>query len=281
MVKDMKFVKDTFSEYLGKKDHISSSDIKNVLKSPKYYFWNKYQKVEKEDGRHFAIGSALHELIMEPHLFKSNYIVFPKVDKRTKEGKAAYESFITEAAGKTIINEEEMEMIVQMAQNASENEILLSFLKDSYREVSAYTTDEKTGLKLKMRPDILCTNKSTIVDIKSCVDSSPKKFKGDVYSYGYSLSAAFYCDNLNRENYIFAAIEKSQPYQTSLFSLNDEMIEYGRTQYRLGLDILKWSYDNNYWCDYNELEILKECFELGNEDEFLKIKNDSVRITIL
>ena len=132
-----------------------------------------------------------------------------------------------------------------------------------------------------MRPDILCTNKSTIVDIKSCVDSSPKKFKGDVYSYGYSLSAAFYCDNLNRENYIFAAIEKSQPYQTSLFSLNDEMIEYGRTQYRLGLDILKWSYDNNYWCDYNELEILKECFELGNEDEFLKIKNDSVRITIL
>lgn len=275
------YVKDTFAEYLGKKDHISSSDIKNFLKSPKNYYFKKYQKVEKSDERHFAIGSALHEIIMEAHLFKSNYIVMPKVDRRTKEGKLAYESFLAEANGKTILMEDEMSMIVEMAENATNNKIFMSFLQDSHRELSAYTIDEKSGLKLKMRPDILPTNKSTIVDIKSCLDSSPKKFKGDVYSYGYSLSAAFYCDNLKRENYVFAAMEKAQPYQTSLYSLNDEMIEYGRNQYRMGLDLLKWSYDNNYWCDYNEFEILKECYELGNLDEFLAVNESSVRITIL
>ena len=103
MVKEINYVKDTFSEYLGKKDHISSSDIKNFLKSPKYYYWNKYQKVEKDDGRHFAIGSALHEMIMEPHLFNKNYIVIPKTDRRTKEGKLAYEVFLIQAEGKTIL----------------------------------------------------------------------------------------------------------------------------------------------------------------------------------
>jgi hypothetical protein len=281
MVAEINYVKDTFAEYLGKKDHISSSDIKDFLKSPKYYYFNKYQKVEKSDERHFAIGSALHEIIMEAHLFKSNYIVMPKVDRRTKEGKLAYESFLAEANGKTILMEDEMSMIVEMAENATNNKIFMSFLQDSHRELSAYTIDEKSGLKLKMRPDILPTNKSTIVDIKSCLDSSPKKFKGDVYSYGYSLSAAFYCDNLKRENYVFAAMEKAQPYQTSLYSLNDEMMEYGRNQYRMGLDLLKWSYDNNYWCDYNEFEILKECYELGNLDEFLAVNESSVRITIL
>jgi exodeoxyribonuclease VIII len=281
MVNEIKYVKDSFPEYLGKKDHISASDIKNFLKSPKYYYWNKYLKTEKEDGRHFAIGSAIHELILEPQLFLSNYIVMPKVDRRTKDGKSQYEQFMIEAEGKTMLDSEEMIMITEMVKNATDNKTFMALLENSHRELSAYLVDEKTGLKLKVRPDVLPQTKSTIIDIKSCLDSSPKKFKGDVYSYGYSLSAAYYCDVLKRENYVFAAIEKSQPYQTSLYALNDEMMEYGRQQYRLGLDLLKWSYDNNYWCDHNEFEILKECRELENLEQFFEINEVSTKITIL
>ena len=120
------YVKDTFPEYLGKKDHLSASEIKNFIKSPKYYYWNKYQKSEKDDGRHFAIGSAIHEMIMEPHLFNKNYIVIPKVDRRTKEGKISYETFLNEAKEKTILQEDEMEMIVKMAKNALENKTFIS-----------------------------------------------------------------------------------------------------------------------------------------------------------
>jgi exodeoxyribonuclease VIII len=281
MVNQVQYVKDTFPEYLGKKDHISASDIKNFLKSPKYYYWNKYLKTEKEDGRHFAIGSAIHELILEPQLFLSNYIVMPKVDRRTKDGKLQYEQFMFEAQGKTMLDTEEMIMITEMVKNATDNKTFMALLENSHRELSAYLVDEKTGLKLKVRPDILPQTKSTIIDIKSCLDSSPKKFKGDVYSYGYSLSASYYCDLLKRENYVFAAIEKSQPYQTSLYALSDEMMEYGRQQYRMGLDLLKWSYDNNYWCDHNEFEILKECRELENLEQFFEINESSTKITIL
>jgi exodeoxyribonuclease VIII len=281
MVNQVQYVKDTFNEYLGKKDHISASDIKNFLKSPKYYYWNKYLKTEKEDGRHFAIGSAIHELILEPQLFLSNYIVMPKVDKRTKDGKLQYEQFMIEAQSKTMLDSDEMVMITEMVKNATDNKTFMALLENSHRELSAYLTDEKTGLKLKVRPDILPQTKSTIIDIKSCIDSSPKKFKGDVYSYGYSLSAAYYCDLLKRENYIFAAIEKSQPYQTSLYALSDEMMEYGRQQYRMGLDLLKWSYDNNYWCDHNEFEILKESYSLENLEQFFEINELSTKITIL
>jgi exodeoxyribonuclease VIII len=281
MVNQVQYIKDTFAEYLGKKDHISASDIKNFLKSPKYYYWNKYLKTEKDEGRHFAIGSAIHELILEPQLFLSNYIVMPKVDRRTKDGKLQYEQFMIEAQGKTMLDTEEMIMITEMVKNATDNKTFMALLENSHRELSAYLVDEKTGLKLKVRPDILPQTKSTIIDIKSCLDSSPKKFKGDVYSYGYSLSAAYYCDLLKRENYVFAAIEKSQPYQTSLYALSDEMMEYGRQQYRLGLDLLKWSYDNNFWCDHNEFEILKECRELENLEQFFEINESSTKITIL
>ena len=275
------YVKDTFKEYLSKSEHISSSDIKNFLKRPALFYYEKYTPQEKQDERHFSIGSALHELILEPELFKTNYIIFPKVDRRTKEGKAKFEEFQLSAQNKTIVYEDEMDMIRKMADNAIMNHTFLELLKDSYRELSCYTQDEKTGIKLRVRPDIMPKNKNSIVDIKSCIDSSPKKFKNDVYSYGYSISAAFYCDHLKRENYVFAAMEKQPPYQVSLYTLNDEMIEYGRSQYRMALDLMKWSMDNNYWCSYNEFEILKECYHLGNLDEFMNLKESSQLITIL
>ena len=157
----------------------------------------------------------------------------------------------------------------------------MELLNDSYYEVSCYTIDATTGLSIRLRPDILPKSKSTIVDIKSCIESSPKRFKSDVYSYGYSISAAFYLDFLKRENYVFAAIEKQAPFQSSLYVLNDDMVEYGRQQYRMALDLIKWSIDNNYWCDYVEFEILKESYVLGSLDTALETIQQSELIKIL
>lgn len=277
------YVKDTFPEYLGKKDHISASDIKSFMKSPQYYFFNKYEdkKVKNEDSRHFIVGSALHESVLEPHQFFDNYVVAPKFDRRTKEGKQEFNDFQIKNKGKGVLLEEEMDMIIKMGANALKNKALIELVSDSYRELSIYTTDEKTGLKIKLRPDVFCKNKSTIVDIKTCVDSSSKEFKRNVYSYGYSISDAFYKDFANKENYVFCAVEKNPPHQVSLYELTDDMVEYGRKMYRTGLDLLKWSYDNNYWCDYNEFEILKECYELENLETFFETLENSSTISIL
>jgi len=275
------FVKDTFEEYLGKKDHVSASDIKNFLKSPRYYYYERNEKVEKSTGRHFNIGSGLHELILEPQLFKTNYVVYPKVDARTKDGKQQIAEFNETSEGKTILYEDEMEMIRLISENALKNNSLVELMKDSHREVSCYTIDEQTGLKVRLRPDILSSTKSTIVDIKSCVDSSARKFKSDVFTYSYSLSAAYYCDFIGRENYIFAACSKTAPYEVALYGLNDEMYDYGREQYRMGLDLLKFCQDNNYWPSYNEFELLKECYALGSLDTYFDTLKDSQLITIL
>lgn len=277
----IQYVKDTFAEYLGKVDYYSASDIKNFLKSPKMFFYDKYTKVKEENQRHFAIGSAVHEMILEPQLFNSNYLVALKFDKRTKEGKESFAKFNEMAQGKTILFEDEYAMVLEMAVNVKNNHTFMELLNDSYYEVSCYTIDANTGLSIRLRPDILPKSKSTIVDIKSCIESSPKKFKSDVYSYGYSISAAFYLDFLKRENYVFAAIEKQAPFQSSLYVLNDDMVEYGRQQYRMALDLIKWSIDNNYWCDYVEFEILKESYVLGSLDTALETIQQSELIKIL
>ncbi len=280
----IEYIKDTFEEYLGKKTHISASDIKNFMHSPRYYYFKAFQEVrskDADDGRHFSVGSALHEIILEPTLFKTNYVVTPKFDKRTKVGKEEYANFVENLGGKTLLYEEEMEMVLKMGEETLKNDTFVELIRGSVREVSCYTTDELTGLKLRLRPDSLAVTKSTITDIKTCLDSSYQKFKKDVYSYGYSITASFYTTYLNRENYVFCAIEKEAPYQASLFVLDDEKMDYGRSQVRMGLDLIKWSMDNNYWCDYTEFMILKECYELGNLDEFFEIKKQSEKIMIL
>jgi hypothetical protein len=278
---EIKYVKDTFEEYLNKKDHFSASDLKMFLKSPRSFFYYKNNTEEREEQRHFAVGSALHMKVMEEHLFNQYYIVAPKFDRRTKQGKEDHASFVLKAQGKTIIYDEEMQMIENMAINVRLNKTFMELMEGSHCEVSCYTTDEASGLKVRLRPDIMPTSKSTLVDIKSCNDSSPKKFKSDVYNYGYALSGAFYMDFLKRENYVFASIEKNAPYQASLYVLSDDMIDQGRFNYRMALDLLKWSIENEFWCDYVEFEILKDCYLLGNLDNAIETIEKSELINIL
>jgi len=277
----IEYVKDSFAEYLSKKDHISASDIKTFIQSPAKYYFEKYVQTDKPTKAHFSFGSAMHEMILEPHLFDSNYMVVPKVDGRTTEGKEAMKQFKEKAQGKVIISEEESQMIGEIAKNALKNHTLTDLMKDSHQEVSCYTTDPATGLKLRMRPDIMPQSIKAIGDLKSCVDSSPKKFKSDCYSFGYSLSAAYYGDFLGRENYIFVACGKTAPYEVALYVLNDDMVQYGREQYRMGLDLIKFCQDNNYWPSHNEFELLKYSYDLGSLDTFLDELPNMELITIL
>lgn len=281
MLNKIDYAQDTFEEYLSKKDYISASDVKNFLKSPKYYYFEKYEKGVEDSEPHFVIGSALHQLILEPHLFQDNYAVSPKFDRRTKDGKAGYDLFELENEGKVIINMNDFNMITNMATSSALNKTFIQLIKGSYRETSCYTIDEVTGLKIRLRPDAMLPNKPIITDIKSCLDSSYNKFRKDIYSFQYNISAAYYCDFLYKENYVFAAIEKQAPYQISLYQLSDELINFGREQYRMALDLIKWSQDNDFWCDYNEFELLKESYKLGNLNTFFDTLEKSELISII
>lgn len=282
-----RYVQDTFDEYLSNTAY-SSSDLKSVIACPALFRWNQDQKKsgnhdDAEEKEHYTIGSALHEAVLEPHLFKQHYMVIPKVDRRTSDGKKAYAEFQWEAkmGGKMLLNEEQMVLITNMAESARKNPSFITLMQDSYRELSIYAEDESTGLKVRIRPDVFPQKKSTIVDLKTCVSASPKKFKNDAYNHKYGQSAAFYMDVSGRENYIFAAFEKSPPYSLALYQLNDEMVDYGRADYRMALDAIKWCEDNNHWPNYVQWEIWKECYALNDLENYIETIEKSTQIHLL
>lgn len=258
MANKVKYVKDTHFEYLFKEEYISVSDIELFLKSPRSYFYSK-NNFEDQD-QEMPLNVAIFEYIMNRELFDRNFIVSPKFNKRTTQGKKDYADFVQMANGKYVLTEDEMEMIIQASVGVMMNRSFLSLLEKSQYDLSVYSKDKKTGLNVKLRPHVVSDERNTLIHFMGCSDNSPKKFKLDAEEKQYGLCAAFHIDFLNLEDFVFGAIEKKPPYQTVLYRLPKQLIEHGRKQYRMGLDLLKWSIDNNYWCDYVEFEFLKEAY---------------------
>ncbi len=272
MSQEIQYCQDAFSEYLNRFDCISASDVKNFLRSPAYYRFKKYeyQKEDYEESRALYIGTALHARILEPKEFENDYVVAKKFDQRTTLGKQGFKEFQEQNADKKILNYEELEMINRIAESALANKTFVELIKDSYKELSIYSVDETTGLKIRLRPDNYSRTKSVITDVKSTIDASPKGFKKDVYYYGYGITAAFYLEYSKKDSYVFLACEKQEPYPVALYTLSDDILSYGRQQIRMALDLLKFCYDNNYWPGYDEWEAMKRYYDSSNLENFFE-----------
>ena len=87
----------TNQEYHKKTDFISKSLLDLVHKSPAHY--KAYIEGEKQAPTSaMNLGSLVHSVVFD----QNNYAVLPECDRRTKEGKLIYESFMTESEGKEL-----------------------------------------------------------------------------------------------------------------------------------------------------------------------------------
>ena len=92
-------------------DAVSSHRLNDLSPYP-LLFWKRWvakQIPPDPQTPAMAFGQYFHTLALEGEdAAKARYIVAPKCDRRTKEGKARYESFLAESAGLTVIDEEDL-----------------------------------------------------------------------------------------------------------------------------------------------------------------------------
>ena len=87
---------------------LSKSRLDLLAQAPEAY--KASLTAPREDTKALRVGSALHKLVLEPDTFGAEFAVKPEdINRRTKEGKAEYESFQLANAGKIILDSEEME----------------------------------------------------------------------------------------------------------------------------------------------------------------------------
>lgn len=220
----MKVTKDSNDIYHSH-DSISASGLKTIHKKSVYHLIN--QKFKETPA--MALGTAVHQAILEPHDFHDIYHVIEKIDKRTKAGKEEYQKQIDLANGKIIIDDDIHEIIKSILGDFRQNDLAQKYCKGEI-ELSHYTQYE--GIDVRVRPDVINHVSDFITDVKTCQDNSPQAFKRDVYNWGYHLQAAFYMDMCGINNFRFIACTTKYPYTVEVYTLDEKDIEFGRMAYK-------------------------------------------------
>lgn len=226
----MKKVNDS-NEVYHSHDSISASGLKEIYKNSVYHFLNRGFK----ETAPMKLGTAVHQALLEPHDFHSVYHLIDKIDKRTKAGKEELQKQMEIAGDKIILDYEVYEIIEAIKKDFKRNKLAQHYCKGQI-ELSHYTQID--GVDVRVRPDCLNKISNFISDVKTCQDNSPEAFKRDIYKWGYHLQAAFYMDMCGIDTFKFIAVTTTFPHTCEVYTLSDEMIEFGRNAYKQAFE--KW-----------------------------------------
>ena len=99
-------------------------------------------------------------------------------------------------------------------------------------EISA--TGQYAGHEVKGRADGIIS--TTCVDLKSTKDASPSAFAKAIFDLGYDIQAALYLELFKCDTFIFIVTENQAPFNTEVYYLGQETIDFGRTRLNMCLD---------------------------------------------
>ncbi len=260
-------------EYFGRPlDFISPSDLRKK-NTPKEYYYHKYiyeRDPDKEDKKEFRIGNAAHCGILEQHNWKNKVAVYkdayPEKTWAYAPKKKHYARFEADHLGKTIIRENEYQLINDMKRSLAKTmDISLLNPKGAIIEQSFYaklifnkngtveriedlkdfeevnnTPKDDLVLFICTKPDFVKVKDVACIDIdlKTCISVNPAKFQKDSYSMEYHIQASMgvdivgACVGTEVDLFIFIAIEKTPPYDCVPFHAENDLIEYGRNVYQ-------------------------------------------------
>ena len=238
----------------------SKSQLDQFAKSPAHYLASL--TAPRKETAAMRIGSIFHGMVLEPE--RVNIAVAPVCDKRTKDGKATWETFCLENAGAEIVTAEEGEMLTGMVASVRAHPAASALLSGpGIAEGSAFWHDEQSGELCRCRPDFYRPDLGIIVDLKSTDDASLEVFTRSVAKYRYAVQAAMYSDGVSAatiepiHGFAFVAVEKAAPFAVQCFQLDFQSLEAGRITYQRNLLDLADCKAANKWPAYSDkVEIL-------------------------
>jgi len=240
---------------------VRRSDLWQLKKSPLHYLYAVTHPSKSTVALEF--GTAAHKYILEPEKFADAYAIAPKVDRRTKAGKAEWTAFIDQLGDKEPITEEDYMKIREMNEAVLANPTASALLKTGAHEIPFRWTDPETGELCKCRPDCLTeyNGEKYIVDYKTTTSCENGHFERACRSYGYKLQAAMYtegvfADTLLQYRFAFVAQEKNPPYAVRVYFCDPGFVEEGLQQFRDLIELYHKCKTTGNWPGYEDKELI-------------------------
>ena len=253
----MKFVKIPDEKYFPV-EALSQSGVKKILKSPADF------KAGTKVTDAMTEGKLIHAMVLEPEAVEEYFRVF-RGDRRTKAGKDEYAQLANYfCVVPESMFDEARAVADAMLKHDFGGRTIAEFLAEpgTLKEVAVFWEQEFTleGTKFtvpcKAKYDAVNLRHRVILDLKSCADASPNKFRNDCYneSGGHYLQSAFYRlpEIAHDLSFYFLACEKKPPFCTGLYKIDDHVLEEAYQKiasaawiYKKGMETGRWSSQYN------------------------------------
>lgn len=212
---------------------ISKSHLDAINAGSPRHYWHKYlnpNRKPNEPTDAMLIGSAVHAAILEPDDFKNQVVESPGFDRRSKTGKAEYEAFKKEHAGKIVLAPEDFQNCANIRDAVHTHPVAGGLLRGGRAEQSFYAIDNETGELIKCRTDYIHDSGAMIVDLKTTEDASPDGFGKSSANFRYPVQTAWYHRVLDSvygehpEQWVFLAVEKKPPYAIGIYFMEHDLV---------------------------------------------------------
>lgn len=276
--------RDSMDMYLQSR-HISSSNLKNALKTPRSFYYDWERVFEEKEKPCFQLGTFAHMAFLEPTLFKMVQVE-PRVNRSSKEGVIALINFykklnglktphldpkdykmdelkkmadgllfLCQDKGYSFISEE-MSMIIKALERNYYwygGGVIPQLLKGAYSEVSFYGKDEETGLDVRVRPDYFNIEENigvnAVISFKTTRADDLGKFYYDCAKLKYELSEGMYQEVMSSVT--------GRNFNVTIMIMLQTVEPYD-------VAVLFWSPDdlaNGKYKYHYALSIVKDCFD--------------------
>jgi len=255
-------------EYHADRTYVSSSVLKLLEKDARSYYKQYVLGEPSSFGNQGAmdLGSYVHALILEPHLVEKEFAVFNGAMRRGK----VWDAFLEEVdPKKIIITKSQADLAHNLVAEFNSTSMILgekevmisSFFEKGKAEESLFV--ELDGVKVKVRFDYRKEKNGyhSINDIKTTANpiSSARDAEKICASFGYDVSAALYCDAVekatgNKHDFYFCFLSKKDG-GTTIFKASEQMLEAGRVKYKSAIVKLKEGRETGIWFENKIQEI--------------------------
>lgn len=221
-------------------------------------------KIQWKETDSMRLGTAVHMALNEPARFECRYLIVPKVDRRTREGKAKAKDIEEElkATGKIPIDQVEYNRLVAMIEAIKSHDIAPKILEkcDLVERSSCWKDDEfGSGLLLKRRTDLSSSTLPLVTDLKTSADPSPGAFEKSIVNYGYDTQMRWYISGEAQEKgctvddviYPLIAVESEFPFRVRVVEMTAHpmMVEVARQWCVSTLGQIAERYETGDWTD--------------------------------
>jgi len=212
------------------------------------------------------LGQGFHDALLLPEEWAANWHRLPEGFSRAAKVKMAVEIAEADAAiaaGKCIVNVDEVARIDAMVAAMRADKMISALIAKGEPEVTLAWRDEATGVWCRARPDWMMETRRFGMNVKTDTDASYDGFSSSIGKYGYAQSAAFELEGYERvfgrrpEAYFHPVVEKPgagwKPgdfIATALWQLPEEDIVRGQFLNRIGLRVFADCVKAGEWPSY-------------------------------